>query len=240
MWLKKFNELRKSSGMNLDDISKKSGVPMGTLSKITSGITKSPSIETIKAIVYSMGYTLDDLDDKPKNAYSLLEQEHIKKYRALDDHGKKVVNLVLEEESNRMEEMGKNPVDDEEDNLIYLNLSEQPASAGNGVYLGVDNFSQITVIENELTSSAKFAVPIKGNSMEPKYHDGDILLVSDEYPNEGDIGIFTLDGEGYVKKLGDEVLISLNQDYDDIPMDESILSNGKVIGVLNPDWVMEW
>ena len=65
MWLDKFNEMRKKSGMSLDEISAKSGVPKGTLSKITAGITKAPPLETMRKLVYSMGYTLDDLDDNP-------------------------------------------------------------------------------------------------------------------------------------------------------------------------------
>nr|DAO17210.1 MAG TPA: Helix-turn-helix XRE-family like protein [Caudoviricetes sp.] len=65
-WLDAFNRLRKESGMSLDEISFKSGVPKGTLSKITSGITKNPSIETMRTLVHCMGYTLDDLDDGSK------------------------------------------------------------------------------------------------------------------------------------------------------------------------------
>lgn len=71
MWLEKFNEMRKNSGMSLDEISAESGVPKGTLSKITAGITKAPPLETMRKLVYSMGYTLDDLDDdlpKSKNS----------------------------------------------------------------------------------------------------------------------------------------------------------------------------
>lgn len=64
MWLDAFNEMRKTSGMSLDELSEKSGVPKGTLAKITSGITKTPTLETMKSLVYAMGFTLDDLDRK--------------------------------------------------------------------------------------------------------------------------------------------------------------------------------
>ena len=64
MWLDAFNKLRKESGMSLDELSEKSGVPKGTLSKITAGITKSPSLETMRLLVYAMGYTLSSLDEK--------------------------------------------------------------------------------------------------------------------------------------------------------------------------------
>jgi len=36
MWLDTFNEMRKQSGMSLDELCEKSGIPKGTLSKITS------------------------------------------------------------------------------------------------------------------------------------------------------------------------------------------------------------
>lgn len=62
MWLETFNMMRQKSGMSLDELSEKSGVPKGTLAKISSGITKTPSLETMKSLVYTMGYTLDDLD----------------------------------------------------------------------------------------------------------------------------------------------------------------------------------
>ena len=70
MWLDTFNKLRKESGMSLDELSEKSGVPRGTLSKITSGITKAPSLETMRQLVYAMGYTLSVLDEKESSPIS--------------------------------------------------------------------------------------------------------------------------------------------------------------------------
>ena len=40
MWLDNFNEMRRQSGLSLDELSEKSGVPKGTLSKISAGITE--------------------------------------------------------------------------------------------------------------------------------------------------------------------------------------------------------
>lgn len=43
MWLDSFNEMRKKSGMSLDELSAKSGVPKGTLSNSSSVVsTKQP------------------------------------------------------------------------------------------------------------------------------------------------------------------------------------------------------
>lgn len=61
MWLDTLIELKKTSKMTLKQISDKSGVPVGTLNKLFAGQTKDPKLETIRAVVYSLGYTLDDL-----------------------------------------------------------------------------------------------------------------------------------------------------------------------------------
>lgn len=103
MWLDIFNQMRKESGMSLDELSAKSGVPKGTLSKITAGVTKSPSLETIKSLVYAMGYTLKDLDDglEAANSFSQSEKAHMQKYRLLDRYGKEAVDSVLQIEYQR-------------------------------------------------------------------------------------------------------------------------------------------
>ena len=101
----KINDMRNHIGMSIDELCEKSGVPKGTLSKITAGITKNPSVDTVKSIVHAMGFTLDDLDDFPnlknKSIFSISEMDHIKKYRELDTHGKEMVDLVLNKEYER-------------------------------------------------------------------------------------------------------------------------------------------
>ncbi len=52
---------------------------------------------------------------------------------------------------------------------------------------------------------------INVNSMEPVYHDGDTPLVEMTDSVEiGEIGIFLVNGESYVKEHGDDELRSLN------------------------------
>ena len=80
---------------------------------------------------------------------------------------------------------------------------------------------------------ADFALTIQGDSMEPIYFDGDIVLVKQqEQLNTGEIGIFVVNGDGFIKKLGKNRLISLNAVYEDIYLSENDRINciGKVIG----------
>ena len=82
-----------------------------------------------------------------------------------------------------------------------------------------------------------FGVRISGDSMEPLYHTGDVAWIQkkDSLAN-GEIGIFYLNGNTYIKELHDEpdgvYLISLNQKYRPIQVleSDSFKIFGKVIG----------
>lgn len=63
----KITEYRKKKGLDIDSLSALSGVPKGTLSKISAGITLSPTLDTVKAIARALGVTIDELDDHEMN-----------------------------------------------------------------------------------------------------------------------------------------------------------------------------
>ena len=126
---------------------------------------------------------------------------------------------------NSSASLGKRPV------LLY----DLSVSAGTGVYLDDAEASEIFIPDTEKTRVADFALRINGNSMEPKYHDGDIVLVEDTDTVEvGELGIFVLDGNGYFKKFGGDRLISLNEDYGDILLQgySEVVCCGRVVGKL--------
>lgn len=107
MWLELFNDLRKKSGMSLDEISAKSGVPKGTLAKITSGVTKAPPLETMRKLVHSMGYTLNDIDPNPA-----------KKAPDGAEAGEDPLQGVLLENFGRLNQEGREKLVDLSDDLV--------------------------------------------------------------------------------------------------------------------------
>lgn len=203
---------------------------------------RQPDVSNIKRLASALGVSTDYLIGnevlRPISVVKLsrLEEEHIKKYRVLDKHGRESVDLILDHEYNRCTESA--PIANLDRNVIPFRCSIQPASAGTGAYLGPEEFESLLVESNRVTRQGSFGVPVSGNSMEPLYHDGDIILVADEPVEIGEIGVFTINGEGYVKKLGNNFLISLNPEYDPIPLNDSIHCNGKVIGILDPSWIV--
>jgi len=142
-------------------------------------------------------------------------------YDRADDHTQRVVEVTL---SPYMEE----------DSIAYerFRISEQSAAAGSGVYLGPEEFTEYDVDSSKLPRGAFFGVPIRGDSMEPQFHDGDIAIVSKDEPGEGDAGVFIMGGDGYIKKRGKNMLISLNKEYKDIRITDEVRTCGKVIGTI--------
>ncbi len=126
-----------------------------------------------------------------------------------------------------------------EQETIFIEFSTLKVSAGAGEPLIYDSYPDfIEVKKSELTERTNFAVKISGNSMMPRFKDGDVVLVrSQPYVNFGEIGIFIVDGNGYIKERGNDRLISINPEYDDIYFKEGqdIRCKGLVIGTLEDD-----
>lgn len=116
-------------------------------------------------------------------------------------------------------------------------VSNLCVSAGTGEFLDEGNFEMVSFPETAVPEDADFGVRVSGNSMEPVYHDGQIVWVQQcDAISVGQVGIFICDGEGYIKSYGEQepddddveaftdsygaihmqpVMISYNKDYVD-------------------------
>ena len=83
---------------------------------------------------------------------------------------------------------------------IDMPISNLAVSAGTGAFLDEGNFEMVSFPENAVPKGADFGVRVSGDSMEPVYHDGQIVWVQQcERVGVGDVGVFIYDGEGYLK-----------------------------------------
>lgn len=204
--------------------------------KILGSETKEPSINAIIKISKALGVSTDyivsgEIQVTSKIQFSSIETNIIKKYRTLDEYGKRIIDSTLEIEYERCTTVEEEP----EEKYIDLKISRLPASAGTGIELPEENYEIMSVKYTELTEQADFAVRVSGDSMEPTYCDDDILLVEGlPYINIGDIGVFVVNGDGYVKEYGGDRLISHNEKYPDIELKEYdvVICSGRVIGIL--------
>lgn len=108
------------------------------------------------------------------------------------------------------------------------------ASAGTGETL-TDDVLFTTQIKGYVPPH-DLALQVNGNSMEPMFEDGEIIFVERTQDiNSGQIGIFIIEGESFIKKVFIEEerirLVSLNKKYEDLFFydNQNIELIGKVI-----------
>ena len=242
---------RRQAGLTIDELAAKSGVPKGTINKIIAGVTKAPTLDTMKALARALGKRLADFDDDDKKAPSDISEEAKKLAVDYDHHldtwGQKAVRGLADTEMARVAsaepEQGSTPPKDEKpatrvtalpkakrrrDGFTEIEVYDQPAAAGLGNYLDTPPSHMEQYPAELVPDRTDFGVLISGDSMEPNIPNGSTVFVqSAPTVDAGEIGIFVLDGKSYCKMLsvdhdrGQVRLISVNSAYADIPIGEA-------------------
>lgn len=264
-YIDRIKKLKNEKKITNDRLSELTGIPLGTLSKILAGISDSPKLSNIVAICgaleCSLDYILTGVEENTNNfTLDAGEISLIENYRRLDKHGKEIVGLVLNKEYERVTDIYGATYEGEptgnakilrRDFMVMsrssaiknaagfskrpIELYDMPVSAGTGVYLTDMESTVINIPDTPQSAGADYALRINGNSMEPKYRDGDILLVEETDTLEfGELGIFILDGDGYFKRFEGDRLISLNPEYMPILLSNfaEVTCCGRVVGKL--------
>jgi len=89
--------------------------------------------------------------------------------------------------------------------LRKMNISKinQAAAGTVGQMLQEQDFEKMDFPEVEIPSNADFGVFVSGDSMQPECLDGDIAWVkSIPYTNLGEVGVYSVDGHGYISNMG--------------------------------------
>lgn len=119
--------------------------------------------------------------------------------------------------------------------IIKLPCCSEKVSAGFGYNLDeYEQWDREQFYRNDISRKADFVLIVDGDSMNPEFEDGDHVLVRKQPAiDEGQIGIFILNNEGYIKKYGGDRLISLNNKYPDklINPDDDFKCCGLVLGI---------
>jgi len=113
-----------------------------------------------------------------------------------------------------------------------LPLYSMAVSAGTGQFLDSSDYENVEV-EDEVSQKANFGVRVTGDSMMPRFSDGQIVWLQQQQTlQDGEIGVFLYDGDAYLKKLstsnGRARLISLNPNY--APIEISEFATFRVLG----------
>lgn len=220
MFGKFFKEMRDEKELTLIELSEKTGVSKSYLHDIENEKI-APS---------------DKIIEKLFNFYKLSKEKE-KELQKIIAYAK-TPDLVIQEFEKAKKELSKL---NSELNRIK-NSSSEIAFTEDDSYYSVPIYSYVRAGLNEIENMPEplyelniplprvrgdlIGIEVKGDSMEPKFHEGDIVLVKPGItPENKEIGVFVVDNKTVIKifnkdKSGRVILTSLNIEHEPIIVDE--------------------
>lgn len=245
-----FDKLCKANGTSATALALKLGLSKGNTTSWRKG--GNPSADILIKIADELNCTVDILlgrgnfasihnDEDEKALYSAFVQLSDRDKAKVVERAETLAELAAEQSQKAIEIAA--PAADEQpepeenklgqDEEFYIDLCSLPASAGSGVQLDEGFTEPMQIKHTPIAERANYAVRVSGNSMEDTYRDGDIVLV-ETCPDVaiGEIGIFIVNDQGYIKQRGEDKLISLNPKCDDVTIHKGdvVYCRGRVLG----------
>lgn len=214
---------RKSAGFTQDELAKRLNTTKQTISRYEKGDRKANQ-DMLFELCDIFGVSIDDFFPSQNDALQSPTASSIQSiYDQLEPPGQRKVITYAEKLRDEQEERRKAKINEVSEKIVQLygyDYYDHAASAGTGQYL---NDVRVERIELPVDVDADFVIPIKGDSMEPDYHDGDMVFIQTSVDlNDGVIGVFNYNGEAYIKQLvidtEQSYLHSLNPAYKDMPI----------------------
>ena len=217
--------------LTLEQVGEIVGVGKSTVRKWENGMIENMGRDKIVALSKA-------LDISPLDILGIDKPQESTTKQILDS----VFSKLEEPRQDKVVAYAKSELDDQNKVMEiadYQTEKEYPyyddaVSAGTGQYIGI---SQRETISLPVEFDADYVVPVDGDSMEPEYHDGDYIFIESTVNlNDGEIGVFELYGDTYVKQLILEddhaYLHSLNKKYKDmlVDADSDFRVLGRVVG----------
>ena len=225
--LNRIKQLCKQNGIPISKLEEECGISRNSIGRWGQSV---PSVDKVQKVAEYFNVSLDWLVSGRDVLLSDQSSAILRKWAKLDDFGKTLVTQIMDGEIERSQRI--RDLSDIQRTVPMLR-SLQPASAGTGIEIGIADMEIVFVDDTPETRKANFIVSVRGDSMLPIYQDGDQLLIERaEDVGIGEIGLFVVNGQGFVKQRGASELVSLNKDYNNIPISAETVCNGKVIGVL--------
>lgn len=214
------------AGLTQVQMADKLGISKGTVNNWIRG-NNSPDVDMVPRIckvleipilsLYSPrnGEILDGIQSGPTYSPSALQLAHDYDNR-MDSWGRRTLRGVADDQIARCEDEDRflrETREPEEPKVINLFL--EPAAAGYPAAVEGRDYTPLE-LGPEDPQGAAYAIRLQGDSMAPDFPDGSIVFVNHDSLEDGDIGIFSVDGCTVCKQyhrdgLGMVYLFSLNR-----------------------------
>lgn len=236
----RIKQRRKALKISADELAESVGVSRSTIFRYEKGDIEKVGPEVLKKIADKLNVSPGDLMGWEDNQQELkiptspIVQKITEKVIKLTTNRKqKVLNYATEQLSEQ-----SNEAISLEEHLVEYKVYEK-LSAGTG-FSYFDDGNYDTVFYNK-DLDHDFASWVFGDSMEPKYKNGDVALIKETgFDYDGAVYAVEWDGQTYIKKVYREEdglrLVSLNSKYKDkfAPYDEDPRIIGKIVDNFTP------
>lgn len=224
---------------SVKSFAEENNMPYSTVRSILERGIMNANVENAIKICSALGIrpeVFSPLLDAPKNTseivsiYNQLEQPRQEK--------------VLSFANEQLEEQNK-VVSTHEELFSVQGVTYAAAASGFGRGFEADEYDTYTVYTDEEPPHYDYAIGVRGDSMLPKYEQGDMLYIVDRGMSAyaGQLCIVVHNGQTYFKKVYTEEdglrLVSLNKKYNDIfidypPAEDTYIKIYDVVGSFTP------
>ncbi len=227
---------RNELGLEQKELAARLGIHSNAVSSWEVGRTR-PDISLIPSLCRELNLTPYDLFsmDDPRVLYTPREERLIGNYRKLDNKFKAHVDSMVASLAQTV--ASENAPDLYEIKFQPIRLAAGPDAA----IRDITEAETLYLHNSPLLRHADGVYKVNGDSMEPSFHDGDMVLV-EHIPDGnalryGEIGAFAIGNESYIKEYQQDGLHSHNKNYDVMKFDKdaaTVYLIGRVLGVVDP------
>ncbi|MBR6966531.1 MAG: helix-turn-helix domain-containing protein [Clostridia bacterium] len=229
---------RTALGLNQAELAAGIGVSRNTVAGWETNHSR-PDLNTLPALCKALQISLNTFFGLGKKRSA--EEAHVLEvFFALEERDRESILWQMEALRDRRAALREKERQAALPRTVTLFANELGAAAGFGAALGDAQGEKITLLADRETERADEVITVCGRSMEPTFMDGDRVLVQHTKElREGEIGIFLVDNEGYIKEYRKDGLHSHNPEFRTMTFheDQNVRCIGRVIGKLREEQI---
>ena len=227
---------RKANGLSQEELAARVGISRNAVAGWETGHSR-PDLDLIPKLCLALRLSPVRFFGLREGRVSELERRAAALFSSLEADDQQVMIWQMEAVADRRHAQR---LQETQRKLIQIFRSNLAAAAGFGGTLEASSGERVYLLRDPLTEQADEIITVSGRSMEPTFHDGDQLLV--QHASEirpGELGVFLVDDEGYVKEYQPDGLHSHNPEYPVISLKnhEQIRCIGRVLGKVQPEQI---
>lgn len=189
---RRLQDILNELGWSKEKLSEESGLPLETIKNIYYGKTADPKVSTILAIANATGHSMNCL--MGQCSHTPQEKLILRNYRSCGPHGKSLIELIAKYEAGSV----KSEREALDKHLIPCLLPHGDIHKGI-----IYDTCETTEIETT-TQEAYIAIKMTSNDLAPKYCKGDVILLENRFPSNGEYAAFFRNDRVYIRKFIEE------------------------------------